>query len=53
MYEQTADLLSSCQMDGRTSKWTGIENVIGEVLQVRFKNSPRKGMIAHSSSIDL
>jgi hypothetical protein len=44
---------SNYQMEGRTSKWTGIENVIGEPLQVRFENLPKKGTIAHSSSKDL
>jgi len=40
-------------MEGRASKWTGIENVIGDPLQVRFENSPKKGTIVHSSSKDL
>jgi len=30
LYEQTADLFSGYQMDGWTSNWTGLENVIGE-----------------------
>jgi len=31
LYEQTADLLSYYKTDGRTSKWTGLENVTGEL----------------------
>jgi len=39
-------------MDGRTSKWTGVENVIGELCKFALKVRPKR-MIAHSSSTDL
>jgi hypothetical protein len=41
VYEQTVDF-SSYRTDGRASKQTGTENLIGEFLQVRLQNSPKK-----------